>query len=98
MAEGINKDGRTMVIVGHNPTHNWKLAENPGIAAVVLAHIANAPLTSATLDIDSRNPVAQSTGTWTDTWSRIKNFIKLKRPNSRIIFGEPINLAEIPGR
>lgn len=89
MEEGITKDGRTMLISAHNPTHNWELAEKPGMAAVVLAHMANVPLVPAALDIESKNPVAQTT----NNIARVKNL--LNRPNAKIIFGEPIDIAEI---
>lgn len=91
MEEGITKDGRTMIVAAHNPTHNWELAEKPGMAAVVLAHMANAPLVPAVLDIESKTPVAQST----DITTRIKNFATLNRPSARVIFGEPIQIAQI---
>lgn len=91
MQEGIREQGRTMIIAGHSPTHDWKLPEKPGIAAVVLAHMAGVPLIPAIVDIESSNPVAQTT----DNMARVKNFITRKRPSAKIIFGEPIELAEI---
>ncbi len=91
MEEGIKKDGRTMIVAAHNPTHNWQLAENPGMAAVILAHMANVPLVPAALDIESKTPVAQST----DILPRVKNFLTLNRPSAKVIFGEPMDLAEI---
>lgn len=91
MQEGITQDGRTMIVAGHNPTHNWQLAENPGMAAIILAHMANVPLVPATLDIESKTPVAQST----DIMPRIKNFVTLNRPSAKVIFGDPMDLAEI---
>jgi len=81
-----------MVVAGHNHTRDWKLAEHPGMAAIVLAHMAKVPLVPAVLDIDSKIPVGQSTNLST----RIKNFISFKRPDAKIIFGEPINFPEIP--
>lgn len=89
MKEGITREGRTMIVAAHNPTHNWQLAEKPGMAAVVLAHMANAPLVPAALDIESPTPVAQTT----NNLARVKNL--LHRPNAKIIFGEPMQLAEI---
>lgn len=90
MEEGINQEGRTMIIAAHNPTRNWELAEKPGMAAVVLAHMANVPLVPAALDIESKTPVAQTT----NNLARVKNL--LNRPNAKIIFGEPLELSEIP--
>jgi hypothetical protein len=91
MEDGIKKNGRTMIMAGHNHTRDWKLAENPGIAAIILAHKAGVPLVPAVLDIDSKNPIAQMT----NKLSRVKNFVTLKRPSAKIIFCEPMNLAEI---
>lgn len=91
MEEGIKQDRRTMIVAAHNPTHNWALAEHPGMAAVILAHKANVPLVPAALDIDSKTPVAQST----DMVTRVKNFATLNRPGAKITFGDPVNLAEI---
>lgn len=88
MQQGITQEGRTMIVAGHNPTHDWQLAENPGMAAVILAHMANAPLVPAVVDIDSKKPVAQSTD--------FKSYLTLfNRPSAKVIFGEPMNLAEI---
>src|SRR5690606_37860772 len=77
MKEGIKKDGRSMIVAGHNPTHNWQLPENPGMAAIILAHIANVPIVPAALDIHSKTPVAQST----DLLPRVKNFLSFRRPS-----------------
>ena len=92
MKEGIKNDGRTMIVAGHNPTRSWKLAESPGMTGVILAHMADVPLVPVALDIDSKTAIGQST----DIPTRIKNFIMFKRPNSKVIFGEPMNLAKIP--
>ncbi|SRR5258706_2386242 len=92
MVEGIEVDGRTMIIAGHSPTRNWQLPNHPGIAAVILAHKAKVPLVPAAVDIESKTPVAQST----DPLTRFKNFVTNNRPGAKIIFGKPMNLEEIP--
>jgi len=89
MQEGITQEGRTMIVAGHNPTHNWQLAEKPGMAAVLLAHMANVPLVPVALDIESKTPVAQTT----NNLARLKNL--LNRPHAKIIFGDPIELAQL---
>ncbi len=92
MEKGIREQGRTMIVAGHNPTHDWQLAEKPGMAAVILAHMAHVPLVPAALDIESKTPVAQST----DILPRVKNFLTLRRPSAKLIFGKPMSLAKIP--
>lgn len=92
MQEGINQQRRTMVIAAHKPTRDWRLPEKGGMGAVILAHMANVPLVPAAVDIKSATPVAQST----DIKTRLKNFVTMNRPEAKIIFGEPIQISEIP--
>ncbi|MBI2049353.1 1-acyl-sn-glycerol-3-phosphate acyltransferase [Candidatus Roizmanbacteria bacterium] len=93
MHDGITQEGRTMVIAAHNPTQDWQLPRNPGIGAVVLAHMTNAPLVPVAVDIQSLTPVAKARDI-----SRIKNIITNKKYKAKIYFCEPIQLPEITNK
>lgn len=88
METAIVKDGRTIVVAAHNPTKEWKLPDNPGLSAVILAHAAKVPLVPVALDIQSRIPVREG------IISIVKNALK-HRPGSKIIIGNPMSLPEI---
>lgn len=91
MKKGIVKEGRTMIIAAHNPTHDWKLAKKPGVCAVILAHMANVPIVPAALDIDSSVPV----GITEDIKTKVINLIKMKRPKATIYFCKPFQVSKI---
>lgn len=92
MKDAINKDGRTLIVAAHNPTEDWKLAEKPGLAAVIIAHFAKVPVVPAALDIQSK--------TRPPRLRRVdivaKNLILGKKPDAKIIIGSPMSFPEIP--
>ena len=92
MHNGIEQEERTIVISAHNPTQEWKLPEKPGVGAVILAHMTNVQIIPAAVDIQCPTPVAQTT----DSLTRIKNFITMKRPKAKIYFCKPLQLSKIP--
>lgn len=93
MKRGIIKEGRTMIVAAHNPTHDWKLPKKPGVCAVILAHMANVPIVPAVLDIDSSVPV----GITENIKTKIINLIKMKRPKAKIYFCKPFQVSKISG-
>lgn len=85
----LARDGRTIVIAGHNPIRDWKLPDRPGLAAVILAHQAKAPLVPVTLNIELPfHPKFEH-------FITKKMFLK-KRADSKIIIGNPISFSQIP--
>ncbi len=89
MRKAIIEEGRTLVVAAHKPTKDWKLPDKPGLAAVILAHQAKAPLVPAVLDIESRIPVREG------IISAAKSALK-HRPESKIVIGNPMTFDEIP--
>lgn len=89
LKNALVRDGRTIVIAGHNPIRDWKLPDKPGLAAVILAHKAKVPLVPVVLDIESLIPVREG------IVSVVKSVLK-HRPNSKIIIGNPMSFPEIP--
>jgi len=91
MKKGIIKEGRTMIVAAHNPVHDWKLPQKPGVCAVILAHMTNVLIVPAVLNIDSSTPV----GITENIKTKIINFIKMKRPKAKIYFCKPFQVSKI---
>lgn len=88
LKDAIVRDGKTLVVAGHNPTKDWKLPDSPGLAAVILAHAATVPLVPVALDIQSK--------TYPKPRRLVKNSIFGKKPDAKMIIGSPISVSEIP--
>jgi len=95
MKDAIVKDGRTLVIAAHNPRgkENWKLSDKPGLAAVLIAHSAKVPLVPVVLDIESETPII--IGISIRRFDIGRSFLR-KRPDAKMIIGNPISYPEIP--
>jgi len=91
MSQAITQEKANIVISAHNRTYNWELPDKPGLGAVLLAHIANVPIVPSVLDIHSPTIVGSSR----DILKTVKNFATFNRPESKIIYGQPIYLSEI---
>lgn len=87
MRDAITKEGKTIVLAAHNPTKDWKLPDNPGLAAVILAHAAKVPLVPVDLDIQSK--------TYPKLRRLVKNSVLGKKPDAKMIIGSPISFPEI---
>lgn len=88
LKNAIVKDGKTLVVAAHNPTKDWKLPDNLGLAAVILAHEAKAPLVPVALDIQYK--------TYPKPRRLVRNSILGKKPDAKIIIGNPMSFPEIP--
>lgn len=89
MKNAILIEGKTMVVAAHTPTKAWKLTDNPGMAAVILAHQTNVSVVPAVFDIKSRIPVREG------VISQVKHIVLRRHPDSKIIFGNPMSFPEI---
>ncbi len=95
MKKGITDEGRTMIVAAHNRTQGWKLPEDPGLAAVVLAHVANVPLVPVALDIHSESPIGMAGDILGRATTITKNLLLRKRPHARVSICDPIQPLDI---
>ena len=87
MAEAM-KNGKRILIAGHNPSHDGKLG-SPGYGAAYLAEIANAMILPVGVNL---KPKESGTGMY---GSEVKTF--LKKPDADIKIGAPFELSKIEG-
>ncbi len=89
--KNVIKNGKTIIIAAHKPTYDWQLPQKAGKGAVYLAQLAKATILPIALDIQSNYPVGMAD----DKLNTIKRFVTRKRPNARLVVGEPIDLDPI---
>jgi len=97
MKDAITRDRRTLVVAAYNPNDkaNSKLSDKPGLAAIILAHRARVPLVPVVLNIESKTPLI--IGFRIRRFDvGLKNLMLGKKPNAKMIIGNPISYPEIP--
>lgn len=84
--------GRALVIAAHQPTHEWKLPNKPGLGAVYLAQITGGTILPTAIDI--HNP--QFVDFPIISPDILKRLLQGKRLDVKVAFGKPIKLSPIP--
>jgi len=91
MIEAV-RSGISIVTAAHRPCYDGHLPERPGLSAVTIAQLANAPVVPASVDIiyDKQvDPVKDVKGS-------VIRFITGKKPRAVVSFAEPIHFDPIP--
>lgn len=84
--------GRALVIAAHQPTHEWKLPNKPGLGAIYLAQISGATILPTAVDIQYPEfidlpPISLDI---------LKRLLQGKRLDVKVAFGKPIRPTPIP--
>jgi len=84
--------GRVLVIAAHQPTHEWRLPNKPGLGAIYLAQITGATILPTAIDIHHPEfidfPIINL--------DILKRLLQGKRIDVRVAFGKPIKFTPIP--
>lgn len=92
MADAMMR-GESIVTAAHRPEYSGHLPNHSGLSALTLAHLTESPVIPAAVDIHASPEVIKSLVK--DLKGSVKRFVTGKKPNTTVLFGEPIEFEHI---